>query len=384
MIEFSTALAKLPEKVPNHANSGGDPAIFATALADYLKAGDPAPPDDPALPAFPAKRQNLAAGGEALPDDADTEIDPTLIWLPVALPQPLPAVQTAPLPGAAPKLAINAALPGLVPTPLLTVDPALTEAASPQTGAHGAGSAATIPGKPVIDVSALIPVEAKPIPTQPVNADDAVTRRDAPVLTAGTPVSPPPVSTAQPAGQAFAAAILAAAGHGQRGATEDDRPMTATALASTLTAIAEAHRPIVQATADAQRAPLDLRQDTGLQAMIDRIEILRDDADSRDTRIRLVPDALGAVDVAVRKHGDTLHVHFAAENAATRTLLNDAQPRLAELAEARGVRIAQSSVDSGGNGTGRQPHQPAPVLAAAPARIRPAVDTETNTDQRIA
>lgn len=379
MIEFSTVLAKPPEKAPKAAGSGGDPGAFTVALADFLKAGDAAAPDDPALPGLPAKRQDLAAGGEALPDDAGTAIDPTLIWLPVTPPQPLPVTQVIPLPGVAPQFAINAALPGLV----VAADPALAEMTQLPAGAQPAGAAPAIPGKPMIDISGLVPVEAEPQPVQPV-AGKATTSGDAPVLAAGTPAAQPPVPAAQPASQAFAAAILAAS-HRQRAAGEDDRPVTTATLATALGAVTEAtHRPIVQPAGDAQRAPLDLRQDAGLQAMIDRIEVLRDDADSRDTRIRLVPDALGAVDIAVRKHGDTLHVHFTAESAATRTLLSDAQPRLSELAEARGVRIAQSSVDGGGTGAGRQPHPPVPILPAAPARAATDGDTETTTDQRIA
>ncbi len=371
-------MAKPSEKAPKAAGSGGDSSAFTVALADFLKAGDTAPAGDPALPGLSVKRQDLAAGGEALPDDADTEIDPTLVWLPAALPQPLPVARAIPLPGG-PQLTINAALS--TPALPLAADPALTETAQPLTGAQPMGVATAIPGKPVIDVSTPIPVEAK---AQPVTADNAAPRRDAPISATGAAAALSPAPTAQPAGQAFAAAILAAIGQRQRVAGEDDRPQTPAALAAALNAVTETvHRPVVQAAGDAQRAPLDLRQDAGLQAMIDRIEVLRDDADSRDTRIRLVPDALGAVDVAVRKHGDTLHVHFTAESAATRTLLNDAQPRLAELAEARGVRIAQSSVDGGGTGAGRQPHQPQPILPNAPARAA-SPDTDTTTDQRIA
>jgi flagellar hook-length control protein FliK len=99
--------------------------------------------------------------------------------------------------------------------------------------------------------------------------------------------------------------------------------------------------------------------------MIDHIETLRDGADANDTRIRLVPDALGTVDVAVQRSGDAIHVHFTAENPATRTLLTEAQPRLAELAEQRGVRIAGCSVETGsgsGSGGGQPPHRaPAPI-----------------------
>ena len=115
--------------------------------------------------------------------------------------------------------------------------------------------------------------------------------------------------------------------------------------------------------------------------MIERIDILRDAANATDTRIRLIPDALGTIDVSVRKDGDTLHVHFAAEQAATRSLLQEAQPRLAELADARGIRLSQGSVDTGAGQQQQQqqraatPHQP-----SAPARARAGTATAADTD----
>ncbi|MCU6455069.1 flagellar hook-length control protein FliK [Sphingomonas sp. A2-49] len=81
--------------------------------------------------------------------------------------------------------------------------------------------------------------------------------------------------------------------------------------------------------------------------MIDHIEALRDAANANDTRIRLVPDALGTIDIAVRTVGDALHVRFTAEDATTRTLIEDAQPRLAAIAGERGLRIGQSIVEAG-------------------------------------
>jgi Meckel syndrome type 1 protein len=99
---------------------------------------------------------------------------------------------------------------------------------------------------------------------------------------------------------------------------------------------------------------IDLTHAAGLHRMIDHIEALRDaapvDLAAASTRIRLVPDALGPVDVAVRREGDSVQVHFTATEAATRQLIADAQPRLAELAEARGVRIERATVDSGAAG----------------------------------
>ncbi|MEO5867315.1 MAG: flagellar hook-length control protein FliK, partial [Sphingomonas sp.] len=106
---------------------------------------------------------------------------------------------------------------------------------------------------------------------------------------------------------------------------------------------------------------------------VDHIESLRDDADAHDTRIRLTPDILGTVDIAVRRHGDALHVHFSAERDATRALLAETRPRLTEMAEARGIRIASASINGGGVGSGDRQPQPQsdfarPAAIAAPAR----------------
>ncbi len=119
--------------------------------------------------------------------------------------------------------------------------------------------------------------------------------------------------------------------------------------------------------------------------MIDRIELLRDDVNARDTRIRLMPDALGNIDLSVRKDGDAVHVHFTAENQATRTLLTEAQPRLAELAEARGVKLGGATVDAGtGGGANHQPRfEPARAPAPSPATAV-AADSEKPNDQRLA
>lgn len=102
------------------------------------------------------------------------------------------------------------------------------------------------------------------------------------------------------------------------------------------------------------RTGIDLTHAAGLHRMIDQIEALRDTADAASTRIRLIPDALGPVDVTVRRSpdlgGDAVQVHFTATEAATRQLIADAQPRLAEIAEARGVRIERATVDGGNVG----------------------------------
>ncbi len=146
--------------------------------------------------------------------------------------------------------------------------------------------------------------------------------------------------------------------------------------------VAQPHH-ATQATPDVQQTPLDLRHNHWPERMIERIEGLRDAADALDTRIRLVPDALGTIDIGLRREGEVVHVHFAAEQAATTRLLHDAQPRLGELAEARGWKLGSSTADaSGSSGQEQRPLWRAPDKPTGNARITP---TATLTpDTRIA
>jgi flagellar hook-length control protein FliK len=216
-------------------------------------------------------------------------------------------------------------------------------------------------------------------PVAPARADAAAT-----IAVSATP---------QPAGQVFAAAIAAASAWRDRAARGTTHDPAESALTLGLAApVQRSDQVAVQATTDSAHSALDLTQDAGLQRMIDRIETLRDDAGdaavSRDTRIRLVPDALGSVDVAVQQVGDRVHVHFTTEQDATRALIAEAQPRLTELAAARGVRIGDTTTStdaSGGNGAAPQPQpqsRPTPQVARGPRAA--SNETETSSDARVA
>lgn len=139
--------------------------------------------------------------------------------------------------------------------------------------------------------------------------------------------------------------------------------------ATTAVAPAPAIAPVPEA------AVIDLGREQWPADMIVEIERLRDAADAADTRIRLLPDALGDVQVDVRRDGDVLSVRFTADQPQTRALLQEAQPRLAEAAEARGLRLGQSSVDAGSHGQHRQP-----AANSAPQRAA----TSTSVDDRQA
>jgi len=317
----SSTLAGAAAASPPEGDGG-----FAHALA--LLTGD----DGATSP--PAQRQGDADPGKTLPADpaAPATLDPRLLWLPVAL---LPTTPAPALAKPAPP-AVAVAAPG---------DPLAL--ATPQEMASASDTAE------LLDLfHAAEPATAQPQPAAP--GTDAI-RAD------------------------LAALGLAPAARDDRKRGTDDpvfQPMTMT----TNVALQNA----VQPTADTRHVPLDLRGDAGLQKMIDHIELLRDDADAHDTRIRLVPDALGAVDVAVRRQGDSLHVHFTAETAATRALLTEAQPRLVELADARGVRIAGASVDGGSGGSGQHapPHRQPPA-AANTLPVSTPIDA-TGDDARLA
>lgn len=308
----------------------------------------------PALP----QRQDVSGDGKDLPATAadpaaPATLDPRLLWLPVGL---LPA---------APVVSANDVAPPAPQPVAMTrvgqaesrVTPALT-AALATTDAAPDGTKSTKALDQIASGDAALQTKL----TDLFHAADRVATPPAVAATIPAALAPP----AQAAPAAASAISSEAAALGFDPTARDDRKKAADPVASPTTLTTEvALQNAVQPTGDTRHVPLDLRGDTGLQKMIDHIETLRDGADANDTRIRLVPDALGTVDVAVQRSGDAIHVHFTAENPATRTLLTEAQPRLAELAEQRGVRIAGSSVETGtggGSGGGQPPHRaPAPI-----------------------
>lgn len=110
------------------------------------------------------------------------------------------------------------------------------------------------------------------------------------------------------------------------------------------------------APAPAVAVPLDTARAEWIESMIDRIDDLRGQAGVRSTQIRLLPDALGQVDVSIRQEGDQVHVNFTVDTAAARTLIADATPRLAELADARGLKLGGAGVETGAGGERRANH----------------------------
>ncbi len=267
-------------------------------------------------------------------------------------------------------------------------DPSPSAATTPPvTGATNAGAATTAA------TPASVTIKTESFGSQPsgpkivvVSSIEQAARAKAdavqlPVVLASAQDAPQ-IGVAQPAARAFAAAIVAA---GRSISLDLDRHDNE-GLAPTLAGATIGNDPIaIKAPGAVDNSPLDTRREDWTRQLLDRIDALRDAADAGDTRIRLVPSGLGKIDVALRQQGDVLHVHFAADVPATRALLAEAQPRLAELAAERGLRLGQSGVDAGGQGqdqrrppTAQQAFQP-----AAPPRAGGAED-DVNSDQRIA
>ena len=296
---------------------------------------------------------------------------PAITPLPIAAPQPAEAVASF--------VSENAVLP--------SVSTGMT-AREPSAAPAGRTAGLTLPAMPA-PVTILATAPAVPAPTQPV-ADVAVPWRftmaavaDS-VPTHTTVTAAPPVTVAGAAGApasttapevevpaiepTITAPPLAAAVVQERIVTTlaaplpratpaavpatDERERAAPRDDADPMTIAAAPAPLATPirTDTVTPAPLDMTQSRWPQTMVDRIETLRDAAaeaaDAADTRIRLVPDRLGTIEIGLRRDGDTIHVRFTAEQAETRALLQDAQPRLIEAAGERGLKLGQTSVEA--------------------------------------
>ena len=282
----------------------------------------------PPLAADP--EQPLAAGVLSQPSDTGAQ----RLRSPFAV--EAPAVRT--MPAAAPiSTTVAPAAPGArAPVPLAAADTAT--AARPIAAVAAPVAVDGAPAVGPVDIVLPTPAVAEPRPAFMREVSGNV--RQTVALRPQAAVQPQPAAgITAPAAQVFGAAMHAAAGNDERKRAEPVDP--AIAAAPVQAPVRE-----VAATADAGQPMLDMRQDGWPTHMIDHIEALRDAANATDTRIRLVPDALGAIDIAVKTVGDAIHVRFAAEDATTRTMIEDAQPHLAEIAQERGLRIGQTIVEA--------------------------------------
>jgi flagellar hook-length control protein FliK len=157
--------------------------------------------------------------------------------------------------------------------------------------------------------------------------------------------------------------------------------------ATAMPPVPDGAQPQVSAAADVQQVALDTRRQEWMGKMVEHIEALRDAAPVRETRLSLAPEVLGKVEVSIRREGDRLHVHFTTETHAARQLIADAQPRLGELAEARGLKLGQTSFESGtaGQGGSRDSReQPTPPQSLKPRPANPESAVGAADDDRIA
>ncbi|WP_267389003.1 flagellar hook-length control protein FliK [Sphingomonas sp. GC_Shp_3] len=298
-------------------------------------------------------------------------LDPRLLWLPTGL---LPNAPVAP---AAVQVGIAKPAPaaGALGAPVMADLQSAIFARDPVSGGIGSSD--------VANTAVLSDAALRATPSDLFRAADHGAALHVAVAPVAIQAQPQPARGAMPTVSVDVAAL------GMDPIRHDDRKKAAAdpiVLQTGLTTEV-ALRNVVQPTGETRHVPLDLRGDTGLQKMIDHIETLRDDANANDTHIRLVPDALGGVDVAVRRSGDAVHVHFTAETEATRALLTEAQPRLVELADQRGVRIAGATVDSGtggaGSGSGQQPQPQRQAPATANVFIPTTIEGD-GEDARLA
>ncbi len=368
---------------PARSPAAQKPRDFAESFANASDDTDPDKPIDATGEHDP--RQDDAATGNALPP-VQIAPNPAFVWQPiVTAPSPIAPVTPATVDGAITAAATPAPATPTRPTfaqsqsqataPAPIEPPPAPAPPSPATGSSAMQMAAAI-------MAAMPPVKTvvqTTVETQTIETPRWTSPETPPValVPAQPEIVQPQPGTVATAAMVFGAAIQAATrkrGEADTPAAPSDTPLAPIGVTTT-------HE---IAVADTQQAPLDMRQERWPHTMIERIEMLRDAADAVDTRIRLVPDALGAIDVSLKKTGDTVHVHFNAEQGATRTLLSEAQPRLAELAEARGLKLAQGSL---GNGDPSANQQRAPAAPHVPNRPAPAaaVIADTATDDiRIA
>lgn len=151
-------------------------------------------------------------------------------------------------------------------------------------------------------------------------------------------------------------------------------------VASPAPVLAPAPAQPVTAPAPPQFTPVDTGRAEWVQAMIDRIAELPQSEGKREAQISLLPAALGKVDVSIIERDEQIQVTLTAETVQARQLLAEAAPRLQDMAEARGLRLAEPQVGGGqpqdrrGAQDQQQPQTPArprPASAAADIENQP-------------
>lgn len=413
----------LPDNIALTATPNGEPSEATDASGDPLTAKDDDAPGDAPEPAVatPTLPDTAVIPFAAVPTSGATPGAPVAV-VPTPGTTPNAPVAMVPKPGATPDAPVAASpTPAILSAVRTTTGPvaasrvfaSLRQATADTSSPTMAPAPSASPMAPAMPSSAGAPSIAVPampgatatapaIPlattTTPTPSANMPAFRLVPMPAAATPeTAPPPLATlpsgplsvTQPVQATATIGLLAGALRGLSTRVRDEDPLDDPARPTTMPidpaalAATDLARPVTAASAPDQ-PPLDMTQAQWPQGMIDRIDRMREDAATADTRIQLSPDALGGIAVAIRQNDGATHIHFTADHAGTATMLADAQGQLARLAEDKGMRLGDVAVASGGTGGGtggamaggsdmgqslrdqRPPAQPAPVIPSRP------------------
>ena len=329
-----------------------------------------------------------APSGDATPVRSATLSRPVeASALPAARPEALSVERAAVTPSVDPKA------PAPVEAPAVDRRPIASEAAAPVVTVAPPLAQPAVVTPPMTRIAGLSPSDATAATNAPsvdtVKVTPSVRQAvDAPAVTPPvTRIAAVPVAEVAPVVEAVLRDVDPQAPRSRR---DDDVavPMTGGVQAPDAAVL----RPVAP-TAPAAQPALDTRQPQWMEGMIDRIQTLRESSGTTgngETRIRLSPDALGDVEVAIRTGDDgKLHVHFNSDNADAGRLLAEAQPRLVQMAEARGLKLGGMQVDVGTQQQSQQSQRHAQdqghAAPRAPRRAANQTDTQTTrSTDRIA
>jgi flagellar hook-length control protein FliK len=101
--------------------------------------------------------------------------------------------------------------------------------------------------------------------------------------------------------------------------------------------------------------------------------------------LTLTPERLGTMQVRLEMQDGQTHVHFVTETPEAARLLNDAQPRLADLMSRAGVDLgAQSATTGQGSQQNDRSGQPATVQDMSPDQPAESIEEASSSELRSA
>jgi hypothetical protein len=368
----------------------GAATLVAASVTD-LPASAPAPDASSADPAIPVDTPIVDPGPVAcgleiwrkgMPRLPHGKIGgPAPVQLPPQETPDMPAVDPVLPPAQADKPIPSAPMPAQaadVPPPAFS--PIVWTPPPPQPGEVSSKPASVEDSAP-----APTPVQTAltPQPALPKLGTESVPGAPQPAQTTAAQAAPLPNSFTLPPDVTREIAQLVKAAVGERdehGSSDaaDAAPLPAIAALPLPQAISSQPASLHPSFVAAQRPAIDTGRADWIQTMIDRIaEMPQAEGGRRDAQIRLVPDALGPIDVKIEQRQDRLQVTLHAETPQARLLLSDAAPKLHELAEARGIRFAQAGF-GGADSQDRRP--PSDQQLATPLRPRSTAPTAAESD----